>query len=120
MSGVECIPFKTAGGGGGGDGGGDSGGGGGGGGGSGGVEVVQGERWETGCVKDPASWLYRQCAVEVNQRSRPKRTAYCAEPAQNMEVTKFSIGLNFLFFNVMRGDVQTPEGGGGCCVYPRR
>lgn len=70
LDGEECLPFKTSYGRGRGDGGGER------------------EVWESGCVSDPTSPLYRRCAVELGTRSWPKRTGYCASPKEHMKVRK--------------------------------
>jgi len=101
VSGAECVPFKTAGGGSGRDG------------------VVRGERWETGCVEDPASPLDQWCAVEVDQRSRPKRTALCAEPARSTEVTELRSGLVMFWFMCSARYARARPGAGGRALLLR-
>eukprot|EP00904_Undaria_pinnatifida_P002208 jgi/Undpi1/11989/HiC_scaffold_4.g01688.m1 len=43
--------------------------------------------WEVGCVQDPKSPLYRQCATETDEESAAAHTDYCLEPALLMKVT---------------------------------
>lgn len=44
------------------------------------------EVWQSGCVQDPTSPLYRRCATRVDRQYRPTRTGYCAEPTETMKV----------------------------------
>lgn len=75
VGGVECVPFKTSAEVDGRDGGDGDG-------------VGEREVWDSGCGQDPTSPLYRRCAVEVDQESRPTRTGYCAKPTENMKVCR--------------------------------
>lgn len=93
LDGEDCVPFKTTYGGGGGGGGGER------------------EVWESGCVQDPASPLYQRCAVEVDQRSRPERTEYCAKPKEHMKVRRQLRNLEAKFVSFLVQLRPMPPGG---------